>query len=94
MKKIKHATPKISKEVKPQVSFSKVLNIRKRVNTKDEIDTWENDGGNLNAKGETFEIIDGKVCDTPIKVMNAKIKKFIKNEATPNKAENSSFTKN
>ena len=83
MKKIQHATLKIKKEGKPEVSFSKVINIRKRVNTKDEIDTWENDGGNMNAKAQTFEIIDGKVCDTPLKVVNAKIKKFIKSKALP-----------
>jgi len=80
MKKIQHATPKIKKEGKSQVSFSKVLNIRKRINTKDELDTWENDGGNMNAKAKAFEIIDGKICDTPLKIMNAKVKKFIKSK--------------
>lgn len=86
MKKIQQATPKIKKEGKPEVSFSKVLNIRKRVNTKDEIDNWENDGGNLNSKAKTFEIIDGKICDTPLKIMNAKVKKFIKTKSIPTSA--------
>ena len=84
MKKIQHVTPKIKKEENLKVSFSKVLNIRKRINTKKEIDTWENDGGNMNAKTQTFEIIDGKVCDTPLKVVNAKVKKFIKEMAVYN----------
>ena len=81
MRNIDNKNPEIQKNKKSKVSFSKLLNVRKPLPTKKQIETWENDGGQINSLEKEVIIINGKKCDTLMQVLSARIKKFFKNRS-------------